>query len=142
LAAGLLHLSYASAVVLLLLGMLGVALGAALSAPGRNQTLARLRTLGLRPSEARRVAAAELLPPVVVGAIGGLALGVLLAHASLGLLTLRLLTGQITNPVLVVPWVIVVPVLLLVAAVAFVVEVESSQGRRERLGQVLRVGHL
>jgi putative ABC transport system permease protein len=141
LAAGLLQLANASTGVLLLLGLLGVALGAAASAPGRGETLARLRTLGLRPGEARQVAAGELLPPVVVGAVGGLAIGVLLAHASLGLLGLRLLTGQVTEPVLVVPWVTVVPVVLLLVAVAVVVEVESSLSRRERLGQVLRAGN-
>jgi hypothetical protein len=35
----------------------------------------------------------------------------------------------------------VVPVVLLVAAVAVVVEVESSLRRRERLGEVLRAGN-
>jgi putative ABC transport system permease protein len=140
LAAGLLRLGRASSGVLLLLGLLGVLLGAAASAPARGETLARLRTLGLRPRESRQVAAGELLPPVVVGAVGGLVLGVLLAHASVGLLALRLLTGQATNPALVVPWLTVVPVVLLVLAVAVVVEVESSLHRRERLGQVLRAG--
>jgi putative ABC transport system permease protein len=141
LAAGLLHLAYASAGVLLLLGLLGVALGAAASAPGRGETLARLRTLGLRPRESRQVAAGELLPPVVVGVLGGLAIGVLLAHASLGLLALRMLTGQSTDPVLVVPWVtLAVVAVLFVASVGGVVAVESSLRRRERLGEVLRAG--
>jgi putative ABC transport system permease protein len=141
LAAGLLHLAYASAGVLLLLGLLGVALGAAASGPDRGEMLARLRTLGLRPGESRRVAAGELLPPVIVGAAGGLALGVLLARGSIGLLALHRLTGQTTDPVVVVPWVSVVPVVLLVLAVGVVVEVESSLRRRERLGQVLRAGN-
>jgi putative ABC transport system permease protein len=90
------------------------------------------------PRRIRWVAAGELLPPVAVGALVGLALGVLLAHASLGLLALRLLTGQATAPVPVVPWVAVLPVALLVTAIALVVEVESSRSGRQRLGQVLR----
>jgi putative ABC transport system permease protein len=141
LAAGLLHLANASTAALTLLGLLGVLLGAAASAPARGETLARLRTLGLRPRETRRVAVGELLPPVLIGAVGGLLVGVVLAHATLGSLALRLLTGQTTDPALVVPWVSAVPVALLVLAVAVVVQVESSIRRRERLGQVLRAGN-
>jgi putative ABC transport system permease protein len=140
LAAGLLRLANTSIGVLLLWGLLSVVLGAAASAPARGEMLARLRTLGLRPGESRRVAAGELLPSVVVGAVGGLTLGVLLAHASLGLLALRLLTGEATDPALVVPWSSGVPVLLLALAVLAVVGVESSMRRRERLGQLLRAG--
>ena len=142
LAAGLLDLANAALVVLLLWGLLSVVLGAAASAPARGETLARLRTLGLRPRQARQVAAGELLPPVLIGAVGGLMLGVLLAHASLGLLALRLLTGEATDPDLVVPWLSVLPVILPVLAVAVVVGLESSLRRRERLGEVLRAGNL
>jgi putative ABC transport system permease protein len=142
LASGLLHLAEVSIGVLLLWGLLSVLLGASASAPERGEMLARLRTLGLRPRESRRVAAGELLPPVIVGAVGGMAIGVLLAHASLGLLTLRLLTGQSTDPALMVPWMSVVPVVVLMAAVVVVVLVESSLRRRERLGLVLRAGNL
>jgi putative ABC transport system permease protein len=141
LAAGLLHLAYASTGILLLFGLLSVALGAAASAPARGETLARLRTLGLRARESRQVAAGELLPPVAFGVIGGLALGVLLVHASLGLLALRLLTGQSADPALVVPVLALVPAALLLLTVAVVVGVESSLHRRERLGQILRAGN-
>lgn len=137
---GLLRLAYASAGVLLVLGLLGIVLGASASGPARAQTLARLRTLGLRPSEARRVIVGELVPPVLVAGAGGLALGVLVARACLGPLALRLRTGQVVDPALVVPWIVVVPVIVLLAAVVLVGEFESSVRRRERLGQVLRVG--
>lgn len=140
LAAGLLHLAATSAVVLSLLGLLGVVLGAAASAPARRETLARLRTLGLRSREARQVAVGELLPPVVLGGVGGAAFGVLLAYASLSLLDLRLLTGQATAPAVVVPPVTVVPVALLVAAVFLMIEVESSRRERLRLDLALRAG--
>jgi putative ABC transport system permease protein len=141
LAAGLQHLAEVSVAVLLLWGLLSVLLGAATSAPARGETLARLRTLGLRPAEARRVATGELLPPVLLGAVAGVLLGVLLAHAVLGRLALRLITGQTADPTLVLPWVIVVPVLILLVAVLAVVRVEASLSRRERLGEVLRAGN-
>ena len=64
LTAGLLRLAWTAAATLLALGLLGLALGAAAGAPERWQTLTRLRTLGLRPRDARWVAAGELLPPV------------------------------------------------------------------------------
>ena len=141
LAAGIFRLTVASVAVLLLFGLLSVGLGAAVGAPARGEMLARLRTLGLQPRQARRVAFGELLPPVAGAAIGGLVIGVLLVRDSIGRLALRLITGQAADPDLVVPWLTVVPLLLLVAAVVVVVAVESSLRRRERLGQVLRAGN-
>ncbi|MEK8107341.1 hypothetical protein NKG94_23265 [Micromonospora sp. M12] len=57
LTAGLLRLAWTAAAVLLALGLLGLALAAAAGASQRWQTLTRLRTLGLRPRDARWVAA-------------------------------------------------------------------------------------
>jgi putative ABC transport system permease protein len=140
LATGLRDLATVSAVVLLAFAVLGVVLGASASAPARGQTLARLRTLGLRPRETRQVAVGELLPPVLAGAAGGIAVGVVLAYASVGLLDLRRLTGERTDPALVLPPLILVPIALLAAVVALVVALESDRGRRERLGLILRAG--
>ncbi|MGW3349178.1 FtsX-like permease family protein [Nonomuraea rubra] len=139
LASGLLRLVWASAVILPALGLLGLALGAAAGAPERWQTLTRLRTLGLRPREARWVAAGELLPPVVVAAVGGPLLGVLLARLTFGSIELRLLTGA--DPALALPWwrLGLVAVAFL-AAVAVVVPVESALRRRRRISEVLRAG--
>ncbi|MFI1991684.1 FtsX-like permease family protein [Actinoplanes sp. NPDC020271] len=138
---GLVRLAWASAGTLLALGLLGFALGAAAGAPERWQTLSRLRTLGLRTGEARRVAAGELLPLALVAAVAGPLLGALLARVTLGPLALRLLTGQSENPVLVLPWVLigVVGVLFLVMVVV-VVGAEAAARRRRRLSEVLRVG--
>ncbi|MEU4428653.1 FtsX-like permease family protein, partial [Actinoplanes sp. NPDC024001] len=141
LVAGLLTLARATAAVLLVLGLLGLALGAAASAPQRWQTLTRLRTLGLRPRDARLVAAGELLPAVLVAAAGGTLLGALLARVTLGPLMLRLLTAQTTGPVVVPPWpLLAATAAALLAAVAVVVPVESALRRRRRLGEVLRAG--
>ncbi|MFF4623487.1 FtsX-like permease family protein [Nonomuraea jabiensis] len=139
LASGLLRLAWVSAVTLPVLGLLGLALGTAAGAPERWQTLTRLRTLGLRPREARWVAAGELLPSVVVAAVGGPLLGVLLARLTFGSLALRLLTGA--DPALALPWwgLGLVAVVFL-AAVAVVVPVESALRRRRRLSEVLRAG--
>ncbi|MFF5052708.1 ABC transporter permease [Micromonospora sp. NPDC000663] len=141
LTAGLLRLAWTAAAVLLALGLLGLALGAAAGASERWQTLTRLRTLGLRPRDARWVAAGELLPPVVVAAVCGPLLGALLARLTLGPLDLRLLTGQAADPGAVLPWWLLglVSVALLAAAVT-VVPVESALRRRDRLSEVLRAG--
>ncbi|MEJ3746651.1 FtsX-like permease family protein [Actinomycetes bacterium KLBMP 9797] len=141
LTAGLLRLAWASAAALLALGLLGLALGVATSARERWQTLTRLRTLGLRPRDARWVAAGEVLPPVVVAAVGGPLLGALLARLTLGPLALRLLTGQDADPTLILPWWRLGLVAAgLLAAAAAAVPVESALRRRQRLGEVLRVG--
>ncbi|MGW2149826.1 FtsX-like permease family protein [Nonomuraea bangladeshensis] len=139
LASGLLRLAWVSAVTLPVLGLLGLALGTAAGAPERWQTLTRLRTLGLRPREARWVAAGELLPPVLVAAVGGPLLGVLLARLTFGSLALRLLTGA--DPAPVVPWwALGLVAVVFLAAVAVVVPVESALRRRRRLSEVLRAG--
>jgi putative ABC transport system permease protein len=141
LTAGLVALALAAAGVLLALGMLGFALGAAATAPERWRTLARLRTLGLRPRDTRRVATGELLPPVLVAAICGPLLGVLLVRLTFEPLSLRLITGQGAAPMTVVPWWLlgVAAVVLLLTLVA-VVGAEAAVRRRRGLGDVLRAG--
>ncbi len=141
LTAGILRLAWTAAAALLALGLLGLTLSAAAGASERWQTLTRLRTLGLRPRDARWVAAGELLPPVVVAAVCGPLLGALLARLTLGPIELRLLTGQAADPAAVLPWWLfgLVSVALLAAA-AVVVPVESALRRRDRLSEVLRAG--
>ncbi|KQY22377.1 hypothetical protein ASD16_17380 [Cellulomonas sp. Root485] len=116
-----------------------VVLAAAASAPGRATSLATARVLGLRHRATTRVAAGELLPSILVAAVGGVLLGTVLVGALVAPLALRLVTGQAADPGVVLPWWTVVPVGLVGAAVLVVVTVESSARRRERLGQVLRV---
>ncbi|MEU1251129.1 FtsX-like permease family protein [Micromonospora arida] len=141
LTAGLVRLAWTAAAVLLALGLLGLTLAAAAGASERWQTLTRLRTLGLRPRDARWVAAGELLPPVVVTAMSGPLLGALLARLTLGPLDLRLLTGQAADPAAVLPWWLLGLVsVALLATAATVVPVESALRRRDRLSEVLRAG--
>jgi putative ABC transport system permease protein len=138
---GLLRLGWTAAATLLALALLALALGAAAGAPERWQTLTRLRTLGLRPRDARWIAAGELLPAVLVAAVSGPLLGVLLARLTLGPLELRLLTAQAVDPALVLPWVrLAVLGLALPATVAVVVPLEAALRRRRQLGEVLRAG--
>ncbi|MCA2219470.1 ABC transporter permease [Jidongwangia harbinensis] len=141
LTAGLLRLAWLSAATLAALGLLGLALGAAASAPQRWQTLGRLRTLGLRLRDGRWVAAGELLPAVLVAAAGGPLLGLLLALLTFDSLALRTLVGGDSDPAVAVPWwgagLLAAG---LVAAVAVVVWAESVLRRRRGLSELLRVG--
>ncbi|GIF20367.1 putative ABC transport system permease protein [Actinoplanes tereljensis] len=138
---GLHALNWAVAVTLLALGLLGFALAAAASAPARWETLARLRTLGLRPRDTHRVAAGELLPPVLAAAVFGPLLGMLLVALTFGPLALRTLTGQTADPATVVPWwMFAGTAVVLLGALIAVVAAEAVTRRRRRLGEVLRVG--
>jgi putative ABC transport system permease protein len=139
LAAGLLALLALVAVLCAGYATVIVVLAAAASGPGRATSLATARVLGLRHRDTTRVAAGELLPSVLVAAVGGVLLGMVLVGALVAPLALRLVTGQSGDPGVVLPWWTVVPVALVGAAVLVVVAVESSARRRERLGQVLRV---
>ena len=139
--AGLTALDWTAAATLLALGLLGFALAAAASAPARWETLARLRTLGLRPRDARWVAGAELLPAVLVAAVCGPLLALPLAQLTFPALTLHTLTGQLGDPATVVPWWLFgVAALALLAGWVGEVVVEAAVGRRRRLGDVLRAG--
>lgn len=137
---GVERLAWAAAVVLAVLAVLVVVLASSTSAPHRIRTLATLRTLGLDWRAVRAVTAGELLPGMLVASLGGVALGAALAMLATGPLALRLVTGQSVDPRTVLPAWAVAPPILVLGTVAVLVLVESSMRRRERLGQVLRVG--
>ncbi|MDR7274596.1 FtsX-like permease family protein [Catenuloplanes atrovinosus] len=141
LTAGMLLLTRAAAITLVALGLLGLLLGAAADAPERWRTLSRLRTLGLRPRDTRRVAAGELLPPALAAAIAGPLAGLALAWLAREPLTLRLLTAQQSDPALVFPWwQLALLVAVLPVAAAVVAPVEAAVRRRRNLAEVLRIG--
>jgi putative ABC transport system permease protein len=137
---GLTLLLRVTGLVLLALAVLGVLLGAAAGARERRTTLAALRTLGLTSAQVRRITAGELLPPVLLAALGGAALGLLGAALAARPLALRRLTGQAVEPALSLPWPLLLAVLVLPATVGVVVAVEAMARRRQRVGTVLRIG--
>lgn len=126
--------------VLAVLGVLVVVLAAAGGSGDRGRTLATLRAVGVTSRQAWRIALGELAPPVLVASAVGVVAGAGIARLLGAALDLRLLTGQAEDPVVVVPWWVAVPVPLLVLVAGVVVSVEASARRRERLGQVLRIG--
>ena len=58
--------------------LLVLALTLVLSARSREQTLARLATMGLDAAQSRRIMAVEMLPAVLAAAVGGIACALLL----------------------------------------------------------------
>ena len=137
---GLVRLAVAASLLLLLFAILGVVMAAASEADPRAISLGRLRALGLRDRQLRAVLGGELLAPVLIGALAGLALGLSAAVAMFGQLSLDSVTGQASAPaVSVPPWVLLGPVSLIVAVVVLT-QVEWIRLRRVALGQLLRGG--
>lgn len=130
----------AGAAVLALLAVLVVVLAAAGGAPDRARTLATLRAVGVASHQAWRIALGELAPQVLLASTGGVLIGIGASRLLAGALDLRLVTGQALDPSTVVPWWAWAPVALVAGTVVVVVSVEASARRRERLGQVLRIG--
>jgi len=137
---GVQRLAAAATVTLLALAALVVVLAASTTAPQRGVTLGTLRTLGLDGRDARLVTAGELLPGTLLASVGGAVLGTALTAVVVGPLALRLVTGQPTDPTPALSVWAVAPPLVVGLTVAVLVVAESSVRRRERLGEVLRVG--
>ncbi|MBX9247111.1 ABC transporter permease, partial [Actinotalea ferrariae] len=137
---GLTGLVVGTIAVLLVLTVLVVVLTASATAPARGAALARLRTLGLTGREVRAITTGELLPPALLASGLAVGVGALVAAVCTAPLGLRLLTHQDVEPALRLSWWGATPLVVAAATVAAVVAVESSLRRRERLGEVLRVG--
>lgn len=135
---GVTRLAMASSVLLLALALLGSVLAAVADAPARAQALGRLRALGLPHRDLRRVLVGELVLPVAVAGLAGVALGVSCAYAVLGSLSLERLTGQLDPPVPAVPWWTALAVVALVVTVLVVAALEWARVRRRSLAQLLR----
>ena len=140
LASRLVHLASASAILLVMFAVLGVALAAAAEAPARAESLGRLRSLGLGRPGVRRVLLGELVSPVLVGAVAGLLLGAGSALVMFGSLSLELVTGQSSTPGLVVPWWTAATVVVLVGTAALIARVEADRVGRLPLAALLRGG--
>lgn len=136
--------------VLLLLGTsvalaayaaLALVLMVAATSRERGRALSALRTLGLDARTASALTFAELLPVATAAVVGGTAIGVLIPWLTSGALGLELATGGFGPPALRVGWWPIVGAVAVVAAALLVtVLVESAVRRRDKLGEVLRVG--
>jgi putative ABC transport system permease protein len=142
LAAGLTRLALASSALLLLFAVLGVVLAAATERPAREESLGRLRSLGVRDRDLGRILLAELSAPVLIGTVSGLALGVGAAATMFGPLALEQVTGQSGSPDLVVPWHPLLAGVALFLTVLVVGRSEARRLRRSSLAQLLRGGDL
>jgi putative ABC transport system permease protein len=122
------------------LALLAVALSVLADAPGRGRTLSRLRTMGLSTRQGRRLLVYELVPLIGVAVLAGGLVGVALPGLLGPALGLDAFTAGLPAGTRVSPWLPVAALLLVVAALAVAVTVESLVNRRMRLGEVLRLG--
>jgi putative ABC transport system permease protein len=140
LASGLHHLALICGALLLLFAVLAIVIAAAVEAPTRGESLGRLRSLGLRAGQVRQVLVGELLPPVLLGAVTGTALGFACATWMFAPLALERITGQSLPPTVAIPWWTGLAVAALLLAGLAVTQVESMALRRKELAQLLREG--
>jgi putative ABC transport system permease protein len=111
------------------------------TAPERGRTLSALRTLGLDPRGARLVTLGELSPLVIAAVLTGALIGIAVPAALTGALGLQRVTGELATTDLVItplPFALALAVAALALAVSVVAE--AAVRRRDRLGDVLRVG--
>jgi putative ABC transport system permease protein len=134
----LVRLATVSSAVLLLFAVLGLALAASADAPDREASLGRLRSLGLPDRDLRRLLTGEVVTPVLVAALVGLALGAACARLTFGSLSLDLITGQQASPHPVVPWWTALAAVVLVVGAVIVTAVEWRRLRRRPLAELLR----
>lgn len=127
--------------VLAVLTVLALVLVVVATARERGRTLSALRTLGLDARTARWATLGELAPLVVGGLVGGVAIGLALPWLLGDALGLQRLTAQPTGTdVAVTWWPVAAAVAALLVATGVAVVVEQAVRRRDRLGEVLRVG--
>jgi len=122
-----------------------IALVTAVAAGGRSRSrsLSLLRTLGVRRAFGWVLALAEIAPLVIAALVGGAVAGAAILVIVGPALGLGLLTGGTGQPGLRIdPWTVVLVVAgsLALCAIAIVVDVVSH--RRDRPGDVLRVGEM
>ncbi|WP_315096364.1 FtsX-like permease family protein, partial [uncultured Cellulomonas sp.] len=139
--AGLLALLVATGLVLAGYAALGLVLTVVATSRERGRTLSALRTLGLDARTARAMTFGELAPLALAAVLAGTAIGIAVPWVLTGALGLDLLTGHPDATSLQVTWVpIVGAAAVVLVALAVAVAVESAVRRRDRLGEVLRVG--
>ncbi|TFH70490.1 FtsX-like permease family protein [Cellulomonas sp. HD19AZ1] len=134
-------LQLASVGALAVLAVLALVLVVVATSQERGRTLSTLRTLGLDARTARWATLGELAPLVLGGLVGGSVIGLVVPHLVADALGLAWLTGSAAGAtVAVVAWPVLVAAAVLTAATLVAVGIEEGLRRRERLGEVLRVG--
>ncbi|UZN04358.1 FtsX-like permease family protein [Cellulomonas sp. S1-8] len=126
---------------LALLAVVALVLVVVATSGERGRTLSTLRTIGLDARTARWATLGELAPLVLGGLVGGTAIGLalpLLVGDALGLQWVTAAPGDV--PVTLAWWPVLLAAGALVVALVVAVTVEQAVRRRQRLGEVLRVG--
>ncbi|MFI2753436.1 FtsX-like permease family protein [Cellulomonas sp. P22] len=138
---GMLDLLRVAAVVLALLASVALALTVVATAPERGRTLSALRTLGLDGRLARRITIGELLPLSLAALVAGGAIGIGLPRVLGDALGLGSLTGELrAAPATFSATSLALATGAMLLALVVSVGVEAVVRRRDRLGDVLRVG--
>lgn len=127
--------------VLALFAAVTLVLTVVATAPERGRTLSALRTLGLDARGARLVTLGELSPLVGAAVVSGALIGVVVPVVLTSALGLSRVTGELgTTELVVTPLPFALAVGVAVLALLVSVAAEAAVRRRDRLGDVLRVG--
>ncbi len=138
---GLVVLLAGAAAVLALYAALALVLLVVATSRERGRTLSALRTLGLDARTGRALTLAELAPPAAAALVAGTVIGLAVPWLLGGALGLVVATGGSQAPPLTLGWWPVLAAVLTVAgALVVAVVVEGAVRKRDRLGDVLRVG--
>ncbi|MBB2923907.1 FtsX-like permease family protein [Cellulomonas cellasea] len=130
-----------TSLVLALFAAVTLVLTVVATAPERGRTLSALRTLGLDARGARLVTLGELSPLVGAAVLSGAAIGVAVPVVLTGAFGLSRVTGELgTTELAVTPLPFALAVGVAVLALLVSVVAEAAVRRRDRLGDVLRVG--
>ncbi len=122
------------------LALLAVGFTVIADAAGRGRMLSRLRTLGMSAAHGRRLLVYELVPLVVVAAVVGTVVGALLPQLLGPTLGLSAFVPDVALPQRLDPLVVGGVLALVVLGLVAGLVVESLVNRRQRLGEVLRLG--
>ncbi|WP_426592874.1 FtsX-like permease family protein [Cellulomonas sp. McL0617] len=138
---GLVALLSGAAAVLAAYAALALVLLVVATSRERGRTLSALRTLGLDGRTGRAITLAELAPLAGAALLAGIAIGLGVPWLLAGTLGLDVATGgSHAPPPTVAWWPVLTAVLTVGGALVVAVLVESAVHRRDRLGDVLRVG--
>lgn len=124
----------------LALALVAVGFAVLAGARTRGRVLSRLRTMGLSRGQGRRLLLVELAPVVTLAVLTGALVGVALPFLIGPALRLTAYTGGWEIDVRLDPRVLAGTVGLVLAGLATAVGVETMFHRRQRLGEVLRLG--